>query len=80
MDLIESGLEAREREKRYSLSLLDQLRRADDPDAAGGTRASCRPQARAIDLQCLSRSAISSARRRSSRPSRMAMSSGSART
>jgi hypothetical protein len=37
------------------------------------------PQAFVIDFQCFSRSAINSARCRSSRPSRMVMSSGSAR-
>jgi hypothetical protein len=31
VDLIESGLEAKEREKRYYLSLLAQLRTSDDP-------------------------------------------------
>ena len=31
VDLIESGLEAKEREKRHYLDLLEQLREADDP-------------------------------------------------
>ena len=30
VDLIESGLEAREKEKRYYLTLLEQLRKSDD--------------------------------------------------
>jgi hypothetical protein len=31
VDLIESGLAAKEREKRHYLDLLDRLRRSDDP-------------------------------------------------
>ena len=31
LDLIESGLEAKDREKRHYLDLLDQLRETDDP-------------------------------------------------
>jgi hypothetical protein len=32
VDLIESGLDAREREKRYYFTLLEQLRKSDDPN------------------------------------------------
>ncbi len=31
VDLVESGLEGKEREKRHYLDLLEQLRRSDDP-------------------------------------------------